>query len=202
MLYVLLKKLRGLPEVEFCALISCCRVPGLWQEKACHRRDAFIRISYFIVLKELKTFPLKQGPYILHCCSAWCCLTSNNADSGTESTLSKSAHVTKQAVQWIHWKEGMPSTWTLIRVKGNLMRVSKAKCKVLHTGQGNPQYQYRQGNKWIDCSPVEEDLGILVNDKLSMHWHCAFSSQNPICALGCIQNSVASRAREVILFVW
>ena len=32
----------------------------------------------------------------------------------------------------------------------NLMRFNKAKCKVLHLGWGNPQYQY---------SPAEKDLG-------------------------------------------
>lgn len=98
----------------------------------------------------------------------------------------------------IHWdidrREGWPH--------GSLMRVNKARCKVLHTGQGNPQYHYRERNKWIDCSPVEEGLGILVSDKLSMHWHCALVAHKLIYALGCIQSSVASGAREVILFVW
>jgi len=50
----------------------------------------------------------------------------------------------------------------------NLMKVNKAKCKVLHLGQGNPQYQYREGSEWMESSPTKKDLGILVGKKLDM----------------------------------
>jgi len=55
------------------------------------------------------------------------------------------------------------------------MKFSKAKCKVLHMGWGNPKHKYRLARERIESSPAEKDLGVLLDKKRNTAV-CAHSS--------------------------
>jgi len=68
-------------------------------------------------------------------------------DSGTECTLSKFANDTKLCgvVDTLEGRDGIQrdldrlERWACV----NRMKFNKAKCKVLHVGQGNRKHKYR-----------------------------------------------------------
>jgi len=84
----------------------------------------------------------------------------------------------------------------------NLKKFNKAKYKVPHLGWGNPKHKYRLGREWIDSSPEEKDLGVVVDKKLKVTQQSVLTDQKTNCILGCIKRIVASRSREVILLLY
>ncbi|GAB0205413.1 mitochondrial enolase superfamily member 1 [Grus japonensis] len=79
------------------------------------------------------------------------------------------------------------------------MKFNKGKCRVLHVRRNNPKHQYRLGVDLLGSSSVENDLGVLVDNKLSMSQQCALMAKKTNGILGCIKKNVASGSRGFIL---
>ena len=48
----------------------------------------------------------------------------------------------------------------------NLMKFNKAKCKIIHLGEGNPKHKYRLGREQLESSHKEKDLEASICERL------------------------------------
>jgi len=52
--------------------------------------------------------------------------------------------------------------WAMI----NGIKFNKSKCQILYLGQSNAGHKYELGEEWLESSPAERDLEVLVGSRL------------------------------------
>jgi len=127
-------------------------------------------------------------------------------DERTQCTLSKFADDTKLGVV-VDTPEGCVAIQRdLDRLESwaqrNLMKFNKGKCRVLHLGRNNPVHQYRLRADLLESSSVERNLGVLMDDRLTMSHQYALVAMKASALRECGKRSVASRSREVLLSLY
>ncbi|GAB0178357.1 mitochondrial enolase superfamily member 1 [Grus japonensis] len=161
---------------------------------------AFDTVLHDILVSELERYGLTSGiPQGSVLGPALFNIFVSDMDSGIECTLGKFANDTKLCgvVDTLEGRDAIQRDLDRLErwAHENHVKVNKAKCKVLHMGRGNPKHNYKLGGDWIESSPEEKDLGVLVDEKLNMTWQRALAAQKANHALGCIKRGMTSRSR-------
>ncbi|KAF7251859.1 Mitogen-activated protein kinase-binding protein 1, partial [Varanus komodoensis] len=127
----------------------------------------------------------------------------NDMEEGVNSLLIKFADDTKTGAvatieeQVLQIQKDLDRLWKW--AGDNRMVFNVDKCKVLHLGHRSGCHKYWLGEKWLESSTCERDLGVLVDCRLNMSQQCDAVVKRANATLGCIARSVASRSREILL---
>ena len=79
------------------------------------------------------------------------------------------------------------------------MKFNTDKCKVMHLGHSNPQYQYKMGSKVLGNTETERDIGVLVSSNMKPSKQCQKAARTAGAVLGQISRAFHYRDRCTFL---
>ena len=87
-----------------------------------------------------------------------------------------------------------------------LLRFNSDKCKVLHLGKNNPEYEYTIAHdgieKQLNISVCERDLGIMVDTKLNFEEHIESTVKKARGLAGLTNRTISYKVREVMIPIY
>ncbi|CAM5083137.1 unnamed protein product [Natator depressus] len=82
------------------------------------------------------------------------------------------------------------------------MKFNSEKCKVMHLGINNKNFSYKMGTHQLEGMEEENDLGVLVDHRMTMSCQCVMAVKKANAVLGCIRRGISSRDKEVLVPVY
>ena len=64
------------------------------------------------------------------------------------------------------------------------MKFNVDKCKIIHVGRNNPQYEYFMAGKKLQVVEEEKDIGVLIHNCLKPSKHCKKVADTANAVLG------------------
>ena len=77
--------------------------------------------------------------------------------------------------------------------------INEDKCRMLHLGNRNNNFNYSLNGKQLESIKVERDLGILVDDKLKFSEQCNKAANNANAVLGMIKRTITNKRKDIIV---
>ncbi|CAM4578493.1 unnamed protein product [Caretta caretta] len=84
----------------------------------------------------------------------------------------------------------------------NRMKFNSEKYKVMHLGINKKNFSYKLGTHQLEVMEEEEDLGVLVDHRMTMSRQCDMAVKKTNAVLGCIRRGISSRDKEMLVSLY
>jgi len=79
------------------------------------------------------------------------------------------------------------------------MEFNTAKCKVVHVGSSNQQFEYQLNNQTLQPTTEERDLGVIVSGDIKSASNCLAAYNKASRVLGMIRRTIHYKTADILL---